>query len=1087
MLFRKLLIIFFVGFIARQGFSQTTTSSMSGTIKSSDGTTLTGATITATHEPTGTVYRAQSLAGGRFDINYMSSGGPYSVEVSYVNYASDISKDLYLSLGEVFKLNVSLTPKSNVLTEVRVSTLNRNSEIKGGAGTNIGRDKMANLPTVGRNLSDFLRFTPQVKLTAADGGISIAGQNNRYNAFYIDGAINNDVFGLSNSGTNGGQASSPPISIDAIDQFQVIISPYDASIGNFTGGGINATTRSGSNKTTGSIYTFYRNQNFAGKTPIGPKDSAVRLNNFRNKTTGFRIGGPIVKNKLFYFLNAELQRDERPQPFQFSQYRGASSQKDLEDFASLLKQKYNYDPGGFLDNPEKIDADKIAAKIDWNISSANRLSISYRYNNAERLNTSTSSSTSINYFNNGFTFPSKTHSVSAEMKSSFKRGASNRLLLTYTGVTDDRGAIGSPFPRVSIIDGTGRIVIGTENFSTANLLRQNNIGLIDFFKFNAGKNFFTVGTDNEYSHSYNVFIRDNYGTYTYASLNDFVSGNSPTRYQRSFSLVDKTTGDNTLAAAEFNTMRLGGFLNNEIRVNENFSLNLGVRADWTKFITTPKKDQFFNDSALPAISRYYDMQGARSGQISSPQVSISPRAGFTLKIPNENVTIRGGVGLFTGRVPLVWPGGVYNQNGVGIGGLDLNPPTPAQNIVFRPDPFGQYTAEELGLGLSNKGQVDLIVKDFRLPKILRTSFAFDKKFGNGWTSTFETIISKNINEIYYQNINILPPTLTSTGPDNRNVYSTNGTIRKVPIRANGTNPYNGDVFLLSNNQASKGFSYNFTFTVDKGWNNGFSFNANYTYGNSVVTNEGTSSQNNSQWNTMETVNGRNFVRLSTSDFDLGHRVNAFVAKKFSYFNRKMATTVSLVYNGQSGNPYSYTYRNSPVNDVSATGSSDLIFVPTVAQLNDMVFVSNPVGATIYTPAQQKALLNTYIENDKYLTKRRGMYAERNGARLPFTNIVDLKIQQDLNLKLGSKTYQLQLTYDVFNLTNMINRDWGRQYFLSFDQYQLIQFVNYRPGTTIPQYRFTPIPNNDPPYGISTSTVPSYSARWISQLGVRLNF
>ena len=326
-----------------------------------------------------------------------------------------------------------------------------------------------------------------------------------------------------------------------------------------------------------------------------------------------------------------------------------------------------------------------------------------------------------------------------------------------------------------------------------------------------------------------------------------------------------------------------------------------------------------------------------------------------------------------------------------------------------------------------------------------------------------------------------------TGPDTRNIYATSGPVRRIPVRSNGTNPYNADVYLLSNNKNSKGFSYNFTFTVDRAWSQGFAFNANYTYGNSVVTNEGTSSQNNSQWNTMESVNGRNFLPRSTSDFNLGHRINAYIAKKVNYFGKNLGTTFSLVYNGQSGNPFSYTYRNSPINDVSVTGTNDLIFVPTEAQISDMIFNSNTIGAKTYTAAEQKALLNDYISNEAYLKKRRGQYAERNGARLPFTNIVDLKIQQDFNLKLGAKTYQLQLTYDVFNFTNMLNRDWGRQYFLSFDQYALIQFSGYRAGTTIPTYRFSPIPDNAPPYGISISTVPSYSARHISQLGVRLNF
>jgi hypothetical protein len=645
------------------------------------------------------------------------------------------------------------------------------------------------------------------------------------------------------------------------------------------------------------------------------------------------------------------------------------------------------------------------------------------------------------------------------------------------------------------LDGSGTIAFGTENFSGANLLKQKNIALLDFFRFNVGKNFFTVGTDNEFSNSYNVFIRDNYGNYQFNDLGEFLANGTPRRFQRSFSLVDKTSGDNTEAAAKFNTLRMGLFANNEIRVSDNFTLNLGVRADRTEFLTTPKEDKFFNDTALPQISKHYDLLGARSGQISSPKTSISPRLGFTYKIPEEKLTIRGGLGVFTGRVPLVWPGGVYNQNGVSIGGIDLNPPTAAQNIKFRPDPFGQYTAAELGLGINNKGQVDLIAKDFRLPKIFRTSLGIDRRLGGRWTGSFEAIFSKNINEIYYQNVNILPPTLKTTGPDVRNVYATSGATPRIPLRANGSNPYNGNIFLLSNNEGKKGFSYNFTFTIDKAWTNGFAFNANYTHGSSVVTNEGTSSQNNSQWTFMETINGRNFMDRTTSDFDLGHRINAYVARKINYGNGRFGTTFSLVYNGQSGNPFSYVYTGSMVNDNGPNDNNNVIFVPTEAQLAQMIFLNNSVNSVTYTPDQQRALLNAYINGDKYLRGRRGQYAERNAARQPFTHVIDLKIQQDFNLKFSGKSYQFQLTYDMFNLTNFINREWGRQYFLANDAFRLIQFAGYQAGTTNPTYRFTPPGNttnfSEPtfatPYSVSTSAVPNYSARWISQVGVRFNF
>jgi len=1085
-------LLFFLMALPMMVWAQNTSSSINGFVKSAGGEPMVGASISAVHEPTGTVYRGQTRAGGRYEISNMNPGGPYVITVSFVNFETFKKEEVYLNLGESSKQDFTIGEKATQLTSVTVLANRSQVQGKGGTETSIGRDKVANLPNVGRNLQDFLRYTPQAKLTSADGAVSIAGQNNRYNGFYIDGAVNNDVFGLSNSGTNGGQAGASPISIDAIDQFQVIISPYDASIGNFTGGAINATTRSGTNTTQGSLYYFFRNQELAGKTPSGDKSRATRLNNFKNETTGFRIGGALIKNKLFYFINGEIQRDKRPQPFAASGYTGTSKEADINTLSNYLKTTYSYDPGTFGDNPDRLAAEKVAAKVDWNINDNNRLSLSYRFAKSERDNTSATTSTRINFFNNGFLIPNTTNSASAELKTNLGKGMSNRLLLTYTGVEDDRGPLGTPFPRVSILDGPGTLVFGTENFSAANLLKQTNFALLDFFKFNKGNNYFTVGTDNEFSKSYNVFIRDNYGTYVFPNLATFLANGRPTSFDRSFSLVDKTAGDVTDAAAKFNSLRLGLFANDEIRINENFTLNLGIRADYTKFLTTPRTDAFFNDTAINILSRSYDLQGARSGQIATPKVSLSPRVGFTYKIPEDDVTIRGGIGMFTGRIPLVWPGGVYNQNGVSVGGVSLSGGSVPANFVFNPNPLAQPTAADLGISTANaKGQVDLIAKDFRLPKLLRTSLAIDKRLGNGWTTTLEGIFSKNINEINYQNVNIIPPTLKATGPDNRNVYTTvSGNVPQIPLRFNGINPYQNGVYLLSNNKGDKGFSYTFTFTVDKAFKNGFAFNANYSYGNSVVTYEGTSSQNNSQWQNQETVNGRNFTGRSTSDFDLGHRINAYISKTFKW-NQKgnFPTTFTLTYNGQSGAPFSYVYNQSLVSDFRRNAFADLVFVPTTQQImgGEYIFVTNTAGGVTYTPAQQQVAFEKYITNDKYLSKRRGMYAERNASRLPFTNIVDLSVRQNINFRLAKRKYSFELRLDVSNFTNMLNRDWGRQYFLSFDTYNLVNFAGFQTGTTTPTYRFNPAIVGTTPYGLSASVAPNYTARWVSQLGIRFNF
>ncbi len=1071
--------------------AQETNSSIGGTVKTAKGEPLVGATITAVHVPTGTVYRVASRTGGRFNLYNLRPGGPYTITVTFVGFADGKKEDVYLNLGENSVQDFELKDKTGNLTEVVVAARRAPATGKGGTETSIGRDKMANLPNVGRGLNDYLKYTPQAKITG-DGGVAFAGQNNRYNSFFIDGANNTDIFGLAASGTNGGQAGVAPISIDAIDQIQVVLSPYDAQFGNFTGGAVNAITKSGTNQLQGSMWYYYRDQGLTGKSPVAlPKSGfpdvveRTRVSSFSNKTYGFNVRGPLIKNKLFYFFLAEWQRDTRPQPFNIADYRGTTNQAGIENLANYLRTTYNYEPGGFLDNPEKVNADRINTKIDWNINDNNRLSLSYRYNKGLRYNTSTSSSTAINFYNNGYLFPNRTNSFSGELKTNFGGNSNNRLLVTYTDELDDRGPIGQAFPRVSIFDGPGTITFGTENFSAANLLKAKNLSILDMVKFYKGNNIITVGTDNEFNDVLNTFVRDNFGTYTYNNINDFINNATPRRYQRSFSLIDAESGDATIASAKFKTMRIGFFLTDEIKVSDNFTLILGVRADRTELLTKPKEDKFLNDTALAKISQYYDLRGARSGQVMDARWMISPRVGFTYRIPEEGIAIRGGLGIFAGRVPLVWPGGIYNNNGISIGGVDLNPPS--SGFTFNPDPYNQPTAASLGQNISNsRGQIDLVAKDFRVPSVFRTSMAVDKRLGDGWTFTTEATFTKNIWELEYQNVNILPPVGKSVGPDARNVYSSGSAPTRIPLRSNGTNPYPGMIYLLSNNQGRRGFAWTLTFTIDKAFRNGFAFNANYTYGSSVTNNEGTSSQNNSQWRFMETVNGRNFTQLSVSDFDLGHRINAFVSKQFEYANKSMSTTISLVYNGQSGNPYSYVYRGSPVNDQASSEANDLIYIPTVTELNNMTFLTNTVGGVTYTAAQQKEMLNNFIESDKYLKKNRGRYAERNGARLPFTNILDLKLEQKFNIKIAGRKYTASVTYDVYNFTNMLNKDWGRTWFLSNDNFPLINFAGYVSANNLtPQYRYTPFVGK--PWGVSTTLNPGYTARWISQLGFRLSF
>jgi outer membrane receptor for ferrienterochelin and colicin len=1070
--------------------AQVTTSGMTGFVRGENNEPLVGATVTVTHIPTGSVYRTITQSGGKFDLGNMNPGGPYTINVSFVNYQTFVKSDIFLALGETATEDVSLSTRTNELTTVVVAATRGQS--RGGVESSISREKVANLPTVGRNITDLLRTVPQAKLDRRnEGAIAIAGQNNRYNAFYIDGALNNDVFGLAASGTNGGQANIPPISIDAIDQIQVSISPWDASLSGFTGGGINAITRSGTNSLSGSLYFLYRNQDLSGKTPTGLKSAATKLPDFNDKTIGFRVGGPIIPNKLFYFINGEIVRFQRPQVFDPSRYSGNTSYAGLLALADTLRNKYGYEPGGFESNPETVEANRVVAKFDWNASSAHRVSFTYRFNDGERVNTSSSSASTINFFNNGYVFPTTSHTFTGELRSNFNRGLSNRLLVTYADVSDNRDPITSPFPRVSINDGSGRIIFGPDNNSTVNLLAQKNFNLLNIVRFNSGKHSFSFGTDNELNNVYNAFISNVFGNYTYSSLADFYNNAKPLSYSAGYSLLDaKDQGEaNLKAAAQFKTLRLGLFFNDELRTSENLTLNFGIRADYFTFVDRPAEDSFTNAVAIPKFAQFYDLQGARSGLKPRFPISISPRLGFTYRVPDEKIVVRGGVGIFTGRVPLVWPGGIYNNNGINQGSFTASSsqnPNALNTIRFRPDPNNQWRASDVGITLS-KGGLNLISKEFRLPKIIRASLGFDKQLGAGWSTTIEGFVTKNMNEIFYTNVNILPPVGVSVGPGSRNVYPAPNTI---PLTSTGGNPYDNAI-LLRNLEGKKGFSYNFTFSIDKRFQRGFSVNALYNYGESVVVHEQTSSINLSQWRFMESVNGRNFLGRSVSDFSPGHRVMVFASKKFSYLKNRLATTISAVYTGESGAPFSYVYGNNTMvrDDANSTVSNDLIYVPTAADIQTMTFLTNTVNGVAYTAAQQRASLEQFITENKYLNSRRGQFSERNADRMPFTHIVDLRVAQDFNLKVGAKNVQFQITYDIFNFTNMLNRDWGRTYFLSNDQLAAISFAGYVSATNFtPQYRFNPtLAQPGKTANISTSTAPSFSPRWTSQLGIRFNF
>ncbi|MCK9399993.1 MAG: TonB-dependent receptor [Bacteroidales bacterium] len=1053
----------------------TTTAGLNGKVTDNNGATLTGATILAVETGTGAQYGTISDDKGLFRLPNMNPGGPYKLTVTFVGFQSFTQPDIYLNLGQTLKLDVKLSESATTLKDVEILGV-QNDIFDGnrtGTQTNISNESMSRMPTLGRNITDFTRLTPQAKVTT-NGGLEVGGMNNRYNAIFIDGAVNNDVYGLAESGTNGGQTGISPFSMDIIDQFTISIAPYDIKQGGFAGAGINAVTRRGTNEFSGSAYYYMRNEGLAGKTPTDNLDlEREKLANFSSNTYGFRLGGPIIKDKLFFFANVEIQQDETPQPFDFTTYGGDVTTEELNGLTDFVKNNYGYDPGSYTGGERTLDGLKLFARIDWNISQKHKLTLRHQYTKAEQVTPGAPSSTNVYYSNAGIDFPSKTNSTALELKSIFSNKYSNDLIIGLTFVVDDRDPMEANFPYVRIKDGTRNIYFGSEEFSTANYLSQDIITLTDNFEIYKGKHTFTIGTHNEFYKMYNLFVRQNFGSYQYDNLAAFINGDLAFQYDRTFSAVDDVTGDGSKAAADFNAMQIGVYGQWETEWSDKFNTTIGLRLDVPMFLDQSPVNEDFNTNMIPLIEEAgYDLMGAKTGQMPSPKLMFSPRVGFNWDVNGDKKTqVRGGAGIFTSRIPFVWPGGSYTNNGVTTGGMrvTLDPENPDSTVLlFNPDWENQPSVPPT----APSGQVDLFAKNFKFPQVLRGSLAIDQKLPWGIVGTLEVTYTKTLNNVLYYNYRYMQSgNLTGTG-DDRPLYT------KVNI---GSAKYTDFIFGTNTN---KGYSYNFTAQLQKDDFHGLSAFLAYTYGHTKSMNDGISSQNSSQWR-VPNVRGKNDIDLAISDFDLGSRVVAFLSYKVEYA-KFLGTTIGLYYNGQSGQRYAYGYADGSTKFLGEDNQSlELMYVPVDQTDINLIDKMDSEGNITLSAAQQWDDLNAFIEGDDYLSTRRGEYAERNSSRAPFQNIIDLHFAQDFYINVKDKRNTLQFTFDIFNFTNMLNNEWGRMYYVSgyYNNYPLVKFEGFQEDGTTPNFSFTK------PKGEiwSIDDAGLMSARWQAQIGIRWLF
>jgi hypothetical protein len=1077
-LFKLSLTVILVGVLVTNAFGQITTSGLKGLIVDEKNEPLAGATVIAKHLPSGTQYGVLSNEDGRFAISNMRVGGPYQVSISFVGYKEAVYNDINLSLGNVSDIAINLAPSVTSLSEVIVSA-GKNSIINSGrtgAAINISNEMVNSIPSVSRGLKDFTRMSPLANNSGS--GTSFAGINNRYNQFSIDGLVNNDVFGLTSSGTNGGQAGIEPISLDAIEEFQINIAPYDVRQGGFTGGGINAITKSGTNKFTGTVYYYGNNEKFIGENE--PKTNKnVPVATQKDWQGGFTIGGPIIKNKLFFFLSGEITRKSYP----LANVPGTATSNITPDdinrvLAVVNRVAPSYDPGSYLNINSETNSNKILAKVNWNINNRNKLVLRHSYTYGENINISRTAD-ALRFNNNGYLFPSTTNSTGLELSSIIGNNKSNRLMIGYTTVLDDRNPIGADFPTVLInLSGSRSITLGSEYSSVANSLKQKIFSVDDEFSIFKGKHSITIGTHNEFYSVYNLFVQNIYGSYAYKTLENFetigLPGEvAPTYYAIGYSFDGTDNPSQSKGAGDFNAMQYGFYAQDEYQITNNMQITAGLRLDIPVFPDKPLANEAFNAA--------YAEQGIATGVLPETRVMWAPRLGFNWDVfDNKTTQVRGGSGLFTGRVPFVWISNQFSNNGqlngaysVGSSASSASPITNPAGLTFNPDPYSQKLAEDfVPPKVAGRGAINVVDKNLKFPQVFRTNIAIDQKLPWGIVATIEGIYSKTYNNVNFINLNRdVDPAFAFEGVDKR------------PRFVSGRIDPNFDEIIKFEN-TNLGYSYNFVFMLQKQFDNGFNAQVSYTYGKSTDLNSGTSSVAYSNWRYVNNVYGLNDLRLTRSNFDLGSRVTGFVSYKKEYLKGWLSTQVSLLYNGQSGQPLSYIYNG----DMNGDGSSnDMIYIP--AQQSDINLVTIAASGTnpAVTPDQQWAALDAFIKGDKYLRSHRGQYAERNATRSPFQQEFDLRIIQEFKIKAGSSTNKLQVSFDIFNLENMLNGKWGHSTYATNQQFTLINYKGQTPtnNNASPKPTFT--------YDASGQTngnsylLSDFLSRWRGQIGLRYIF
>lgn len=1053
---KRVLSVFAAILFVVSAFAQVTTSSVVGKITDNSGAGVPGATVIAVHTASGTQYYAVTGNDGRYTIQGMRPGGPYEVSVSLMGYETEKYSGISLQLGEAANISPVLKESTEFLEEVVVIAEGGTDASKTGAAQAINRSTIENMPSITRGIADVARINPFIR-TNGDGAMSFAGTNNRYNSFQIDGAMNNDVFGLTSNGSNGGQAGTQPVSMETIEQVQINIAPFDVRQSGFTGGSINAITKSGTNQFHGSVYGYGNNQALYGRYTMADGELSSKYGDQMQYQAGVTIGGPIIKDKLFFFASFEESNKQYPNSYGLgssaSKVDATQAQKIYDEIVKLSGGKYT----GSL--PEDLQvytkSDKVTTKLDWNINQNNHLSFRWSLVAAKQLN-SVSGASSLNSTDYSYDFLSNTNSFVTELQSKLADNLSNELRLSYVRVRDKRNPLGDAFPMIQISNvGNGTLNIGNERSSEKNRLDQDIISLTDNLTLYAGAHTFTFGTHNELYRFTNLFIQDNYGTYYFANPDEFFAGK--VKQYRLGHANTAVTGTEDWEPT-FMAGQVGLYAQDKVALGDNFDLTYGVRMDMPIYIDTPDENVPFTSSDVAK------KWGVATNQMPKMTPLVSPRVGFRWDMAgNGKAILRGGAGLFTGRIPFVWFSNNFSNTGVQLTQINSSNYAPDKaGVSLILDPKGQ-AANESKLSAGGTQTINVMDPKFKIAQTAKLDLGLDfKALGIDWT--LEGIFSKTINDVAYKQLAYEKSSTTvgskysSLSFDQRPMYDkvTSGTAF-------------ANIYMLTN--TNKGYNYNLMASAKKSFAFGLDVNASYTFTRAYSTFNGTSSVAQSNWAYNYTHADSNDPELSYSAFNLPHSIKVAVNYHKSYGrNDRWTTTAGAVYVGQSGAAYSVYYYGD-LNGDSSNGN-DLMFIPTDAQIDQMSFKAT----SAYTVDQQKANMKAWLGSEQYLKDHRGEYFDRYADNLPFESHVDLHLGQKFNFMVGQQVHSLELSFDIINFTNMLNSSWGRSYGMGLNGY-------YSPVTYSGNGVFQFLKSAD----YSMFSYADLMSRWRGQIGLKYSF